>query len=70
MEEEELMEVPEIKANIRKIKDCLEEMKSKKMDMEILEIYLHHKSKVSMRQIQRILKLEEDFFEKLILHKV
>lgn len=70
MEEEELMEVPEIKANIRKIKECVSALADKKIDRELLEIYLYHKSKVPMGQIKKILELEEDFFEKLILHKV
>jgi len=51
---------------LKQVVDKFDALKKSGMDEEILKIYLKHKTKLSMNNIEKVLKTMDEFYNKLI----
>lgn len=64
-EEDKKKEIELLRGRLQEIKKVVNTLKEIGLNEEILEVYIAHKTKVSIKKIRDILKCERDFFEKL-----
>lgn len=52
--------------NLQSIKDKYEELSKSGIDKEILIIYLHHKSHMSIKKVTKLLSNIDEFYNQLV----
>ena len=55
---------------LKEVREKFEALKKCGMDNEILEIYLHNKTKLSRKDIKKLLNSLDDFYNKLIKEEI
>jgi len=63
-------QLEKLQKSLKEIKQKFNDLKNSGIDMEILEIYLMKKTKLSKQKVREFIKNEDEFFNKLISDEV
>lgn len=62
--EKDKSETIKLTETLQKLVNNVEEMKKYGLDGELLEIYIHHKTKLSMENVRKMLGAQNEFIER------
>ena len=58
--------IENLNEQLKNVKTAFDELKKSGINKEILEIFLHHKTKILIKKVKLLLKNTEEFFNDLI----
>ncbi len=58
--------VKTLNKRLKKVVEKFNELKKSGIDEEILIVYIHHKTKLSRKNVKKMLEAQEEFYKKLI----
>jgi len=64
------IEMEKLNRRLKETVDKFNSLKQSGIDEEILKIYLQHKTKLSMKDIDSVLKNVDKFYDKLMKHEL